>query len=351
MKICWDNLERHKIYLSKKGNFRSEKDNRTYYPTVCEMCGDDCLSRNKDKFCTAECFKLSDVHKENIETLRIMNTGRKHTKESKKKMSDAVKGRKHSEETKKKLSIIGTGRKHTEEAKQKIREKRKLQVITEEHKKKLREKRLGKKLSDEIKEKISKSKKGVKIVTWKTKYYKDEIPLYDTYSSQIDWCEECRRNTEDENILEVKCSYCGKWFIPNSNKVNNRLQYLKGNEKYEGEFRFYCSEGCSKACPIYGKRTKTLMKEDAIRAGRLNWLELNREIQPQIRQMVLKRDEYTCQKCSSIDELHCHHIYPVATDPLLSADIDNCITLCVECHKEVHQQDGCKYGQLSICYE
>jgi hypothetical protein len=27
-------------------------------------------------------------------------------------------------------------------------------------------------------------------------------------------------------------------------------------------------------------------------------------------------------------------------------DIDNCIILCYNCHKEVHSKDGCRYNQL-----
>jgi len=90
------------------------------------------------------------------------------------------------------------------------------------------------------------------------------------------------------------------------------------------------------------------MKEDAIRAGRLSWLELNREVQPELRQLVLKRDGYQCVKCGSDGPLHCHHIFPELIEPLLSADIDNCMTLCIDCHKEVHKQDGCKYHQLRM---
>jgi len=45
-------------------------------------------------------------------------------------------------------------------------------------------------------------------------------------------------------------------------------------------------------------------------------------------------------------QLHCHHIDPVSQNPIESADIDNCITLCKECHKEVHKKDDCKYHEL-----
>jgi 5-methylcytosine-specific restriction endonuclease McrA len=67
--------------------------------------------------------------------------------------------------------------------------------------------------------------------------------------------------------------------------------------------------------------------------------------------LVLERDGYKCVKCGSEEPLHCHHIYPVSTNPLESTDIDNCITLCIDCHKKVHQKDGCQYNQLNICIE
>ena len=174
------------------------------------------------------------------------------------------------------------------------------------------------------------------------------MPLFNTYSIQLEWCEEVRRNKKDKNVLEVRCTYCGKWFIPTLNIVNRRIRVINGKEDFR-EYRFYCSEGCKKSCPIYGKQVKTLIREDAVRAGREPWWELSREVQPELRKMVFKRDGYKCIKCSDINELHCHHIFPVATDPLLSADIDNCITLCKKCHKKVHKIPGCGYGELELC--
>ena len=223
-------------------------------------------------------------------------------------------------------------------------------IQSEETKEKIRKKHVGKRLSKEHKEKISNSTIGISKITWKTEYYKNKIPLYDTYKNQLEWCEEIRSNKEDINILEVKCTYCGKWYIPTIGYVNRRIRAIYGKDENR-EQRFYCSDGCKKACPIYGKQSITLMREDAIRAGRLNWLELNREVQPELRQMVLKRDDYTCQKCNNIKELYCHHILPVANNPIESADMDNCITLCKKCHKEVHKMEGCGYGQLRICIE
>ena len=181
---------------------------------------------------------------------------------------------------------------------------------------------------------------------WKGGYYSKGIPRYDTYAPQLEWCEEVRRNEEDPNVLEVRCIKCNKWYVPDRNSVRSRIQVLKGN--YKGECEFYCSEECKHSCSIYGKQPKTLMKEDAIRAGRLQWLELDREVQPELRRMVLERDGYQCVKCGSTENLHCHHIYPEIIEPLESADMDNCIIYCIDCHKEAHKKDGCKYGQLKM---
>lgn len=169
---------------------------------------------------------------------------------------------------------------------------------------------------------------------------------YDTYVKRL-YADEVRRDPDDSRILQVKCIYCGRWFRPSKNQVRHRVNICEGKEP-RGWANFYCSEGCKKACPLFGKRSYELIKEDAIRAGRLNWTEMNREVQPQLRQMVLERDDYKCIKCGSDEILHCHHIKPVSMDPIESADIDNCITLCKECHNKVHRKEGCK-NEPNIC--
>lgn len=58
------------------------------------------------------------------------------------------------------------------------------------------------------------------------------------------------------------------------------------------------------------------------------------------KQNVLKRDKYICQKCGSKNNLVAHHIKPFATDKEARFDIDNGITLCQTCHKEVHRNEG-----------
>jgi 5-methylcytosine-specific restriction endonuclease McrA len=217
----------------------------------------------------------------------------------------------------------------------------------------------GKTHTEEAKKKMSESSKGHKGLTgknngmygkrgiespnWKGGY---DDPLYNTYVPQLEWCEEVRRNENDSNVLEVKCFKCGKWFIPTSNNVSNRIQYLKGN--YKSESTFYCSNECKNSCSVYKKSPEQIERQDAVRVGRLSWLELIREVQSELREMVLERDKNQCVKCESTNDLQCHHILPVNIEPLLSADVDNCITLCKECHIEAHKKDGCKYYQLKI---
>jgi len=167
--------------------------------------------------------------------------------------------------------------------------------------------------------------------SWKGGYASNNIPMYDTYAPQIEWCEEVRRNKEDPNILEVRCTYCGKWYISTPQNICDRVRCINGYNKGQWEGRLYCSNQCKQECPIHGQVKYT-------KGFKIN---TSREVQPELRQLVLKRDEYECQKCGSTKSLHCHHITGVEINPIESADIDNCITFCKECHNKIHKQKEC----------
>lgn len=57
------------------------------------------------------------------------------------------------------------------------------------------------------------------------------------------------------------------------------------------------------------------------------------------RDSVYARDDYTCQECGKKGgTLNAHHIKPYALYPKLRTNLKNGITLCVECHKKLHER-------------
>ena len=55
------------------------------------------------------------------------------------------------------------------------------------------------------------------------------------------------------------------------------------------------------------------------------------------RKAVLQRDSYTCQRCGKKgNDLHAHHVKPLADYPQLALDVSNGMTVCVPCHEKIH---------------
>ena len=167
------------------------------------------------------------------------------------------------------------------------------------------------------------------------KEYRRGSVSYNLYKEQL-FFDECRSHPEDSEILQVKCIYCSQWFTPNAIQVDNRSQYSKGNRFHESNF--YCSDGCKKSCPIYDQRVRPKTSKQAT----------SREVQADLRQLVLTRDQWTCICCQAgvEKELHCHHLEGVELNPVLSADLDMCVTLCKDCHRAAHSEKNCGYNDL-----
>jgi len=159
------------------------------------------------------------------------------------------------------------------------------------------------------------------------------LPSFDVYSEQIVFAVENRRAETDQRVIEVKCAYCGRWHTPSNQTMNATLS---GSRNQNFDLKFYCSAECKQECPIFRqqKYPKGFKKASS------------REVDPHLRQMCLERDEWECQKCGATESLHSHHIEGAVQNKMISNDLDNVITLCKACHKEVHQQEGCQYHEL-----
>ena len=66
------------------------------------------------------------------------------------------------------------------------------------------------------------------------------------------------------------------------------------------------------------------------------------------KRLVLTRDRHICQACNSTISLNVHHIIAFSADKSLAADINNGITLCSNCHKELHSLFGYNVGQNNL---
>jgi len=139
--------------------------------------------------------------------------------------------------------------------------------------------------------------------------------------------------------------YCDRWFLPTLKSIKSKIECINGKGK--GECNLYCSDTCKQACPTFNQQIYPKGFKD-------NKTNTSREVQAPLRKKVLRRDNYTCQKCDATDtELHCHHYEGIEVNPIESADADNCITLCKDCHNEIHKADKCgiKQYKRKMCIE
>ena len=98
-------------------------------------------------------------------------------------------------------------------------------------------------------------------------------------------------------------------------------------------FKNYCSFAKSKYEVVDIRKPKYTDKRNCLEYQ--NW-----------RTSVFKRDEYTCQHCKKVGgELNAHHIKSYKDFKKLRYDIDNGITLCINCHRKEHKRlRGVKNG-------
>ena len=182
------------------------------------------------------------------------------------------------------------------------------------------------------------AKEGPGNCNWKGGVDKLNLPLYETYASQLEKIHSVHSIWQDNlELLGIECTYCKKIFVPKLSTVQCRVASILGTGN--GESNFYCSEECKVACPIFAQ---VLYPK-----GKKPYKENSRPDQSAWAKLVKERDNYTCQNCGSTEgPMVAHHIDPVVNNPVESADVDNGKTLCKTCDKLAHQTPGCILGEL-----
>ena len=163
----------------------------------------------------------------------------------------------------------------------------------------------------------------------------------------------CREHYNEFHKAKIyKCEVCGKEFKGQPDNANR-----------------FCSRDCydinhcivekTRTCPVCGCRFNAKASEDKycswecynsdrhMPSGEDHWnwqggKEDTRDSSKskQWRLAVYKKDDYKCQKCGCTEKLNAHHIYAWAHYEELRYDINNGITLCEDCHKNIHKQYG-----------
>ena len=294
--------------ITKSIKHRSQKNYKQITEKKCNSCGKVrdikyfyTKTVNEDGFDTKCKICIDEYNKKNFE--RISSTHKKYNKKNKEQIS--LQQKNYKEKNKEQIRLYRV--RYIAENKKNIQLQRK--IYYEENK-------------DQISlDKIKWGNSNAKYKTYAEKLTVDEFP----------------RLHEDGESLEVLCKYCGKYFIPKNNPIDRRVSSL--NSYAKGDNYLYCSENCKDSCPIFGqmKYPKGFKKASS------------REVNPLIRQMCFKRDNWECQICGKSTEevkLHCHHIEGYTQNPKLGNDIGNVITLCKDCHKYVHTLPGCNFREL-----
>jgi hypothetical protein len=124
---------------------------------------------------------------------------------------------------------------------------------------------------------------------------------------------ECRyehqrgKNHPRYSMKEVECEYCGESFQRRPSQM--------------AKYNNYCSEDC------YYLEVKS--DRDKNKNEYKKW-----------RNAVRERDEWVCQNCSfSGERIEAHHIESWSQNPELRFDVENGISLCIECHYFYHKNN------------
>lgn len=157
--------------------------------------------------------------------------------------------------------------------------------------------------------------------------------------------------SKEHNSIKKCCLECGA--------------FLKLNNFRDIERKKYCSRVCrSKAIGrqrdmniLWSKNNTLEVNAKKAHKGENHpkWIKdrtkLKCRLRPETnawRDAIFKRDNYTCQECGKKGgKLSAHHKAPYSLFPKLRYDPDNGITVCHDCHKEIHAASVELFGGLT----
>lgn len=168
------------------------------------------------------------------------------------------------------------------------------------------------------------------------------LPLFNTFAERLSPAEKtrCEQDSNDRKLLKVKCSKCGKWYVPSIDAVKRRYYSLIGSKA--GENRLYCSDECKDKCEVFGKRAVDYL---CLRPDDYEFYT-DRELKIWSKE-VLKRADYRCEICGGVAE-HSHHIQPKKLEPGLALDPYNGVAVCKICHYKYGHSGECSSFGLTL---
>jgi len=142
----------------------------------------------------------------------------------------------------------------------------------------------------------------------------------------------------DTNMI-LRCVYCGIEIILNKFNLHKK----------------YCSKKCHRAHYYFlNKKREKMMSQKWYQKNRESEIAKNKEYRKQnrelfnwyhnkerfngIKEQILKRDNYKCMVCNSINVMVHHIDGNNFQKEIPNHNIDNLITLCRSCHSSLHHQ-------------
>lgn len=163
---------------------------------------------------------------------------------------------------------------------------------------------------------------------------------HSTYNDRIVNTEELPTAMGGNGILIVHCKFCKREMVPTNAMVTGRLASLEG--KKGGEQAFYCSDICKKLCPVYNKHKFAAYDKRSKKTARVS-------TDAEVRQMVLEREDHTCERCGRKKRLEVHHYEGATISPMMTNDLENLHVLCHKCHKKTTKMCGIKATRRPAC--